>query len=414
MIRRLREDERGSLVATSVLLTAIMLAFGFATLAMVDTQQLQARDERVGETTFNLAEAALTTQAFSVIRAWPGKAEPGAAQPVFPTCPVAVGADARCPDEGRLTAELGDELPEGAVVRTEVRDNAEDSDGAGLADQDLFYDPARTPAHPAYDANDDSRMWVRSATVVDGREHSIVALVRVVEQFVPFPRSVIIAGHLETQNNGKKTIIDTDGDLLLNPTGQAAPASVRCGRATQGCMMADLTKGQISPPSVLYDHPPADVLDDATARLLEDAARAAGTRHDGCPSSLAGAVVYVADAGTCSFTGNTVFNTADRPGILVVARGTLVLGGNVSYHGIVYARNDQATNASVVSIQGTALVHGAVFVDGAGGVHAGASKENVVYNPRAFETGAVISDGAIVRNTWRELPGRTVREEAQP
>ena len=49
-------------------------------------------------------------------------------------------------------------------------------------------------------------------------------------------------------------------------------------------------------------------------------------------------------------------DTAAAPGMLIVRNGTLTLGGNVSYHGIVYALNQQASTGWVVTTSGSALI----------------------------------------------------------
>jgi hypothetical protein len=95
---------------------------------------------------------------------------------------------------------------------------------------------------------------------------------------------------------------------------------------------------------------------DAVALLRQQAAKDgtlfpsgdARTDLNGCPTAAALAaagnatgasrVVFVDGPANCSYTGG-VFNSTDRPGILVIANGTLALGGNATYHGIVYVLN---------------------------------------------------------------------------
>src|SRR6185503_11088142 len=63
MMKKL-SGERGNVLVTAILLMAVMLSVGMAVAATVDTQTNQSRKERERESTFNLAEAALSAQTF--------------------------------------------------------------------------------------------------------------------------------------------------------------------------------------------------------------------------------------------------------------------------------------------------------------------------------------------------------------
>src|SRR5205085_1561503 len=84
-----------------------------------------------------------------------------------------------------------------------------------------------------------------------------------------------------------------------------------------------------------------------------------------------------------SVSGSTNVNSATNPGVLIVENGTLVLGGNVTFYGLIYMVNKQLFTGTVLTIQGNATVQGAVNVDGNGGVTAGSSKTNLIYDQRA-------------------------------
>jgi hypothetical protein len=90
--------------------------------------------------------------------------------------------------------------------------------------------------------------------------------------------------------------------------------------------------------------------------------------------------------------------------VLVIARGTVQFGGNSVFYGIVYAANLSDISGTVVSTSGTALIQGAVAVDGPGGVVAGASKANIVFDDRAFPLIKGYSGAGFVQNSWRTLP----------
>ena len=63
-MRKFVDQERGSVLVTAMLVLAVMLSLAFAVATQVDTQTRQSRNERERESTFNLAEAALSAQTF--------------------------------------------------------------------------------------------------------------------------------------------------------------------------------------------------------------------------------------------------------------------------------------------------------------------------------------------------------------
>jgi hypothetical protein len=108
------------------------------------------------------------------------------------------------------------------------------------------------------------------------------------------------------------------------------------------------------------------------------------------------------ESGNCSYNTGSA-NTSADPGFLVIATGTLSLGGNFTYYGVVYAANLQASTGNVVSLGGTSQINGAVAVDGGGGVSAGSSKANIVYDPNAFNAVQGYASAGLVQGTWREI-----------
>jgi hypothetical protein len=85
-------------------------------------------------------------------------------------------------------------------------------------------------------------------------------------------------------------------------------------------------------------------------------------------------------------------------------RGTLSLTGNAVFYGIVYAGNKQNSTGAVVTLNGTSAIQGSIVVDGPGGVIAGSSRTNVVFDPRAFSLLQALANATMVPNTWRQLP----------
>lgn len=386
-------DEGGWALITALLLMLVMMTLGLAVLSMVDTGQQHARAERVRESSFNLADAVLSAQAFAISRSWPGGVNAGgSAVPCAGSISTGTGtADARCPDPARLAGAFDSvDYATGATFSTLVRDNEPDR---------TFYDDA--VAAPPHDANGDKRLWVRSQATVGGKTRTIVALVRVDEQPLGFPNRVLIAGKLATTNSGDKAIIVTRD----NATGDYAPVSVRCDPAAAGCLDFDQSKAQIVPYTVEDEpFPMQQALSDEAVRQLREAARANGTLFTGCPPSLQGDVVFIDGPANCEYRANGVANSRERPGMVIIENGTLLVNGDFTFYGLLYARNAQRSTDHVITLTGTTQVFGAVMVDYAGGLLAGSSKINLVYDPKVFRNARVIGEGTIVRNTWRELP----------
>jgi hypothetical protein len=254
---------------------------------------------------------------------------------------------------------------------------------------------------------------VRAEGTARCRTRTTVALVQLSRVPLPFPRNVITANWISLTNVGRKVLVDTLGRYAQPPpqpppdNAQAAGVSARCVSAPSPCIKYDASKGQISPDttqvssggtsSTLTDEQIAGLALQASLNVPSSYYRA-GT----CPPSLTGKLVFVEDLTGCpQYRGG---NSASSPGILVFMRGTLSLTGNAVFYGIVYAGNKQGSTGAVVSLNGTSAIQGAIAVDGAGGVVAGSSRTNVVFDDRAFSLLQTLSNATMVPNTWRQLP----------
>ena len=261
-----------------------------------------------------------------------------------------------------------------------------------------YYNPATVPSMPRWDANRNAKLWVRAdAHAADG-DRTVVALVRLIAHTESFPRNAITAGWFTTSNNGNKVIVDTKGNAA-----QAAPVAVRChDPAPSACL--DYRRDQVSPDTSVPGYASETAMSaDAIQRLREKAQSLGSYYSSGCPSSPAGDLVFVENA-DCRYTGGGSANTADRPGMFVVANGTLAFGGSFTYHGLVYALNLQQSTDIVVRLFGAATVMGSLAVDGGGGVQVGSSGDNVVFADGIFPLITSFGGAAPVQGSWRELP----------
>ncbi|MCW3013250.1 MAG: hypothetical protein JWO02_342, partial [Solirubrobacterales bacterium] len=144
-------DDGGWVLLTSIAMLSLMVMLAMTLLSIVDTQTNQSRQQRVRETAFNLAEAGLNAQLFSLSRDWPGG---GSALNPYPTCSGQVSST-RCPADTQITGLIPTADTTGATWQTVVRDN-------GTAGTASFYSDSLVLAQPAYDANRDGQLWVRA------------------------------------------------------------------------------------------------------------------------------------------------------------------------------------------------------------------------------------------------------------
>jgi Tfp pilus assembly protein PilX len=393
--RSLIRDDRGSALISAIALIGVMLMLGLGVHAVADTQTRQSGQERVRESAFGVAEAALNAQVFQLARNFPGTAAGAAAS----LCGPGSGSAALCPDNGNFQGYTGGDYSttcEGSAVtrwNTRVRDNV----GALQ-----YYNAATVNANPAWDSNGDGIVWVRADGRSGCRTRSIVTQVRLGDDLVAFPRNMVTANGLSVTNNGRKILINTQGT-----SGTPGGISLRCTGLTQStCAQYDPARGQISPNTVqTFDQSPSPALSGSALTAVQDKARSLGKYYPAgtCPPNLNGEVVYVEDLTPCG--GSRAGNAPPlKPGFLVVGRGTFNIGGNSLFHGVVYMRNEQNSTGNVVTITGTAGIIGAVAVDGPGRVSAGSSKMNLEYDPNAFDSVRGIAAATGVPNTWRELP----------
>lgn len=418
MSARLRQ-ESGFAVIAALLLMLVMLGIGLAIASRVETQQHQARYERNRESSFNIAEAALGAEAVQLGRNWPATAaSPSTCDPTSTNtaCPQAsaIGGGYTAVDY----ASPCPSAPSTPAWQTTIRDNA-----AG----EQYWSTA-VSSRAGYDANADGLVWLRSTGFVQCRTVSMVALVARTLIPIAFPNNVLTANFFQVTNQGRKVIVDTSGAYAQPPSLRPAPGSsaqpaalaVRCsGLTTSQCLSYQSGKGQIQPPTAAVDASMStSALGLTQLQALEQQAQAAGTywpnAGGACPlntaaglSSVNGAPVVIKGPCAVSIGAGTVVNSSTAPGALIIENGTLTMSGNGLFYGLVYCVNQQNSSGTVITISGTATIQGSVAVDGAGGVSAGSSKTNLIYDPRAAALLKGSSGAAVVKNTFRALPANT-------
>ena len=404
-MRRVIRDEAGTAIVTAIALMSVMIGFGLATYSFVDGQQGQAMRERQRESSFNLAEATLNNQAFILSRRWASSAVSYPTSDPSPTCSQASAPAAYCPQPAQLAAAFtSKDYATGKKWQTTVWD-----DVAGD-----FYDRSAVEktgigGNKHYDANGNNRIWIKASAVVRGRERALVALVEIQQQIEDIPKKTIIAGEFKLTPNGNHAYVLTVPDQFSKH-----PVTVRCDPATPGCLeyTPDKKNPQIDPPdAVEQGFAGEDALDDETKARLKERAIADGTYYTSCPTDdqLTGKVVWVEGCADGNYTKSSVWNSAAKPGMLIWKSGTLELGGQSTFYGIVYHLNDPPAlpGANVLRLRGGLTINGGVFIDGTAGIDVGSNTVNIVFDPSAFVSVSSYGTAGIVQNSWRELTGNS-------
>lgn len=389
--------ERGSALVTAMLVMFMLLAFGISTAALVDTDQADSRRERERESSFQITEGALNAQIYQLSTRWPGATVETEYQ--YPDACTVDSTEADCPNGAALEASFtGVDYGDGTEWVTQVRDN-------GGTSPNYWTDDLLT-TQPTYDANDDNFLWVRASGVVRGRPRVLVALVEAEHVGLNFPRATLVSGHFETSNNGNKVIIDTNGE-----SNQFSPGDiiVRCDPAVAGCAEYQAHKGQIEPNTLDSNPDQPRAVELEALDQLRERAKSEGNYYTGCAPSLAGdqpgEMVFMEDATGCQWNANNVYNSAAEPGYVVIASGAIgKINGTATFHGIIYHANVDNQTENLITLAGNVSIHGAIVIDGPGGLSAGSSKVNLVYDPNVFNGFKAFGTAGIVQNTFREIP----------
>ena len=233
-------EERGNVLVTAILLMSIMLSVGIAVASTVDTQTSQSRKERERESTFNLAEAALSAQTFIL-----GRRGTGTATSPYPVDGLPRNAAHRTSSARRrdtlMRSYTGDASQvdfgagSDAAWKTDVLD---DADASGNAGHVLEGRASSAIANwPRYDANDNRHVWVRSEAVVRGHKRAIVAWVKIEDRIVSFPQlrgALGLPARQEHRRSRRAAARELDGlarhRRALQPAAAVEPASTSTPR----------------------------------------------------------------------------------------------------------------------------------------------------------------------------------------
>jgi len=444
------QGENGSVLMTTVLLLGIMLTITLAATMLADTGQTRSREQRERESSLNLAEGLLSSQAFSLAQGWPGNAAAGAHVPVgcdqtstASLCPRAstlAAANSASPEAANFA-----NVDAGADVTwsTKIRDNggplagaydAVQADAAQSGTDTRDATPYSCAAPCRWDANGDSQVWVQARTVVRGRPREVVALMKLETVLEATMQAGVTAGGINIANNGNKIMVHAQGSQVV----------VRCALTDVGCVLYKTI--QIQPAPVSVSAP--SLMTSAQLTRFKQRAITDGTYHAGCPGNdISGAVVWVeycadgqlsnsietqpcnpaappSPGGGGTGLSQSCVNQQTRPGILIWHCGRVNVSGGWTFVGVLYAVNNSDgtcaagapaagdgdcsggnanSTENVVAMTGGGGVLGALTIDGAGCLYAGSNAIQVQYDPNVFGAAASYGTVGLVQNTWREL-----------
>ena len=428
-LRQVHAGQDGWALVTAIILLSIMMGSTLALAAYLDTQTQNTGRERVRESAFNLAEAALNQQVWGMGRPqmWPG-----AVGNAYPACNQA-STSSFCPTPTQLKKFIPTpDADPGVTWDTRVIDNNDpaaacDTTGSTSNPYVSFYnDSVLKNSAYRYDCNKDGFVWVRAQATMRNRTRTLVALVRQEPQSEDFPRAAVLAGAMTFTNsggNGQKTFIvpgtTTAGvvGVRCDPAGPNQPCLgySYCYPDSGSCQYDSSTHTAISPWAVTPNYPTKPAIDaDALQRFIDDA-HSKGTYYTTCPTDLTGNPVVIDIHTACQVdAGNAVFNTQTKPGFVIIlnADSSLQIAKNSIYWGILYHRNQPTaglpggSNGTLINLgPGCAQVLGGVIIDGPGRLVAGSCGDQITFVDSAYDNIKTIGAAGIIQNTWREIRG---------
>ncbi|MEA2211532.1 MAG: hypothetical protein QOF83_1480 [Solirubrobacteraceae bacterium] len=425
-MNRLREEQGFALMAAIVLLTVIM-GLGLGLLLFTDSQQKASTRQQASEAAFNVAEAALNAQVGILSHKWPRKsteAYPSSCtssspesssltsvcpyQPNMETAYKYLKGTATCPGNGAWGSPLSNQWT------TYVRDNERST---------LFSSSVKE--HPSWDAEPavgngpvgDGKLWVRATGVVQCHAVTVVTLVDRQAVALNFPEKAAIGNWFEVTNSGNHTIVQRQP-----AEGEPGAISMRCVGVAECEKYLPPPKEQVSPPLTENPPSPSTTLNAQQLEDLKAEAKANNTYYNAtppyhCPSSigeLSGLPTYIENCGELAVQSNGTANSKASPGFLILADGTLQLGGTSTFYGVIYAANKNTPpldSKAIVRLQGGTNVVGEIDVDGNGGIEFGSNgaggnngSSNLTYDSSVVPKLETFAGVTPTRNSFRVLP----------
>lgn len=441
-MRRMRNEE-GWVVVSAMVLMGIMLMVGLAILSTSDTGSKRSREQRERESSFNLTEGVLYSQAFVLAQGWPTGT---GTNPAYPArCTSSSASSTQCPAAANLASASGNfsatDFQTGASWVTRVRD-----DYGELASA---YDPAYADgpltgpngvvcsAPCSRDFNGDRELWVQARAITRGKPRNIAALMKLEQLQESMPQVAIASGAIAVTNNGNHgntALVDGSGSEIKVRCEPDPPGSGG-GNSNAKCTKYD--KGQVTPTP--QSGAPSRLMTNEQILRFRETAKVNGTYYTSCPpDNLQGAVVFVescdpsTSAGSYQGQGASTActppsgmqvpckNSLERPGLLIFRCGGMSASSNWTYVGIIYFANgvdgtcpargngqcegQNINQNDVFQSTGGFGIWGAVAAEGGACMKFGSNNFQFKYDAAVFDSLVSYGTVGLVQNTWRELP----------
>lgn len=430
---RRAQEEQGFVLITAIILLTVMLGIGIALVSLANSQQTASAREQWSESAFNLAEAALNAQIAQLSREWPGvgtnKESHASLKAVCtPSTTSASSSTNFCPEPAVLEKAYPN-TGSTSCTGTEAWGQSLNNKWDTYVREDLkgspYFNSTEESTAKEYDGGEGNeppgtpwkKLWVRAVGVVDCHAVTVISLVSEQLTRASFPEGALSSNWFKTGNKGNKIIIKRKGK-----SAQSGKFSIRCNGLTESqCEEYEREgkkTGQIEPELTAEEQKPSSApsttLSAEQLESLKSQAKSEGHffSASNCPASLeaiAGRPVYV-EGCSLIFQGGTA-NSEKEAGLLILANGSIDLGGGAVYYGVVYDANLQQSPETLVTVRGGAKIVGEIIVDGNGGVSLGdkggkSESESVAfeYDPEAAEKFETVTGAAATRNSFRILP----------
>ena len=301
-LRARANHEDGWVLLTAILLMAIMLGTILSIATFVDGQTKLGASLRKRETAFNMAQAAMNMQAYSLSRDWPGF---GQKDTPYPVCTPSTSVS-RCPSPTEMSNLIASPDATGATWQTQVRDNDVTAPNF-YSDSPPVRSRATTPTTTA-------PCGCAPQATAKGKTRTLVALVRAEQQYEDIPHATLLTRQLHA---GQQRLQRQQAVLRQRQLGHRRRDAVRpvqrdADRRLRrlACPYSDSKYFPRRHPArdlalpLLHGHHAANAISSEPARApikTREVARA--TTSTSCPPALrAGTVVWI-DSGSCGYTG---------------------------------------------------------------------------------------------------------------
>lgn len=373
------KGQRGSSLIVLIGMIAALAIMAVSLVALVTNVEHNTYGDRMKATAFNVAEAAMDEGMQTLAKSWPTSSS---ATVTFDATAFRTAAPfndtQRYPDPAR-----------GHFVVVDFYDNLTPLDSS-----------------VEYDSNADDKMYVVVQAGVGPKAARIQALVQRTFFDLMIPRGIALfaggdltAGGLGTNPKIVVEVPPPYGTITsIHVGGTIADSSIAQSGVVQLSGSSAASVDDVFPQSLVEG---LKTLAMQNGRLFTSlaAAEASPVNATWSPQGgLSGLCVIQAPTGTnIKITSNTVLNSEEKPGIVLVIGGaTLEWGGTADYYGVLYCSSGMSTSV------GTANIHGMVVTSS---YEQMSGTPNILYNDncvaRLLNTWSL--NVKLVPNTWRQL-----------